>query len=190
MRTWLVVAVLLAVIASPMLTQTSVLDDSGDNLQYSNPMQATISPSSGWTTGGDQITITGSGFLDMAWKNLTSDGNAYTWTTTTASYVYYSGWDPSIGVDSNGTVHIAHSNMDSDDFWLSSFDGSTWTHLKIRNCGTCALTQILLLTVMITFTSLIITVCRAQATYFTPCMTEPPGQIIGARLLLRTTKFP
>ena len=88
MRTWLVVAVLLAVIASPMLTQTSVLDDSGDNLQYSNPMQATISPSSGWTTGGDQITITGSGFLDMAWKNLTSDGNAYTWTTTTASYVY------------------------------------------------------------------------------------------------------
>ena len=138
MRTWLVVAVLLSVLASPMLTKTPILEDLDDNLQHSSPIQAIISPSSGLTTGGEEITITGSGFLDMAWKNLTSDGNAYTWTTTTANYVYQSGWDPSIGVDSNGTVHIAHSNLDSDDFWLSSYDGSTWTHLKIRNCGTCS----------------------------------------------------
>ena len=138
MRTWLVVAVLISVMASPMLTKTPLLEELEDNLQYSIPIQATISPSSGWTTGGEEITITGTGFLDMAWKNLTSDGNAYTWTTTTANYVYYSGWDPSIGVDSNGTVHIAHSNLDSDDFWLSSYDGSSWTHLKIRNCGTCS----------------------------------------------------
>ena len=101
-------------------------------------INTTISPSEGSNLGGSEITINGTGFLDMAWKNLTSDGNAYTWTTTTANYVYYSGWDPSIGVDSNGTVHIAHSNLDSDDFWLSSYDGSTWTHLKIRNCGTCS----------------------------------------------------
>ncbi|MDG1550982.1 MAG: IPT/TIG domain-containing protein, partial [Candidatus Poseidoniaceae archaeon] len=138
MRTWFVVVVLLSVIASPILTKTPILEDLDDDIQHSSPIQAIISPSSGWTTGGDEITITGSGFLDMAWKNLTSDGNAYTWTTTTASYVYYSGWDPSIGVDSNGTVHIAHSNMDSDDFWLSSYDGSTWAHLKIRNCGMCS----------------------------------------------------
>ena len=97
-----------------------------------------VSPVNGWTTGGEEITITGSGFLDMAYKNVTSDGEAYTWTTTTANYVYHSGWDPSIGVDSNGTVHIISSNLDSDDFWLSSYDGSTWTHLKIRNCGTCS----------------------------------------------------
>ena len=101
-------------------------------------INTTISPSEGSNLGGSEITINGNGFTDMAWKNLTSDGNAYTWTTTTANYVYYSGWDPSIGVDSNGTVHIAHSNLDSDDFWLSSYDGSTWTHLKIRNCGTCS----------------------------------------------------
>ena len=93
-----------------------------------------VSPVNGWTTGGEEITITGSGFLDMAYKNVTSDGEAYTWTTTTANYVTSSGWGPSIGVDSNGTVHIVSSNMDNKDLWHSSYDGSTWTHVKIRDC--------------------------------------------------------
>ena len=97
-----------------------------------------VSPANGWTTGGEEITITGTGFLDMAYSNVTSDGEAYTWTTTTANYVYQSGWDPSIGVDSNGTVHIVSSNMDSDDFWHSTYDGSTWTHLKIMDCDMCS----------------------------------------------------
>ena len=101
-------------------------------------INTSISPSEGSNLGGSEITINGTGFLDMAWENLTSDGNAYTWTTAPASYVYYSGWDPSIGVDSNGTVRVAHSNLDSDDFWLSSYDGSTWTHLKIRDCDACS----------------------------------------------------
>ena len=96
-----------------------------------------VSPANGWTTGGEEITITGSGFLDMAYKNVTSDGVTYEWTKSTASYVTSSGWDPSIGVDSNGTVHIVSSNLDSDDFWLSSYDGSTWAHVKIRNCDSC-----------------------------------------------------
>ena len=134
MRTWLVVAVLISVMTSPMLTKTPLLEELEDNLQFSIPIQATISPSSGWTTGGEEVTITGTGFLDMAWKNLTSDGNAYTWTTTTANYVTSSGWGPSIGVDSNGTVHIVSSNMDNKDLWHSSYDGSTWTHVKIRDC--------------------------------------------------------
>ena len=97
-----------------------------------------VSPVNGWTTGGEEIIITGTGFLDMAYSNVTSDGEAYTWTTTTANYVTSSGWDPSIGVDSNGTVHIVSSNMDSDDFWHSTYDGSTWTHLKIRDCDMCS----------------------------------------------------
>ena len=96
-----------------------------------------VSPVNGWTTGGEEITITGTGFLDMAYKNVTSDGESYTWTTTTANYVTSSGWDPSIGVDSNGTVHIVSSNMDSDDFWHSTYDGSTWAHAKIRDCDAC-----------------------------------------------------
>ena len=97
-----------------------------------------VSPTNGWTTGGEEITITGTGFLDMAYKNVTSDGKAYTWTTTTANYVTSSGWDPSIGVDSNGTVHIVSSNLNSNNFWLSSYDGSSWTHSEIRSCDVCS----------------------------------------------------
>ena len=140
---FLVTVVLLVVSCSPMIqfgdvpisNQELVIDE----VQHSakNSANFTISPSSGWTTGGEEITITGTGFLDMAYSNVTSDGEAYTWTTTTANYVYYSGWDPSIGVDSNGTVHIVYSNMDSDDFWHSSYDGSTWAHTKIRDCDSC-----------------------------------------------------
>ncbi len=94
----------------------------------------TVDPNSGSTDGGEVITITGSGFLDLAYENVTSDGEAYTWTTTTANYVTSSGYDPSIGVDSNGTVHIVHVILDSDELWHSSYDGSTWSHAKIRNC--------------------------------------------------------
>ena len=96
-----------------------------------------VSPANGFTDGGTELTITGSGFLDMAFKNVTSDGVAYEWTESTASYVISSGWDPSIGVDSNGTVRIVSSNLESDDISLSSYDGSTWTHDKIRDCDVC-----------------------------------------------------
>ena len=107
----------------------------GKNPKSSN---YSVNTSTGWTSGGEEIIITGTGFLDMAFKNLTHDGNAYTWTTMTANYVTSSGWDPTIGVDSNGTVHIVSSNMNSDDLWHSSFDGSTWAHAKIRNCDVCS----------------------------------------------------
>ena len=144
-RTLVVTVLLLGMI----LAQSFLFDDrqqSDEQSSFSQDVHTvaertttySVSPVNGWTTGGEEITITGFGFLDMAYKNVTSDGEAYTWTTTTANYVYHSGWDPSIGVDSNGTVHIISSNLDSDDFWLSSYDGSTWTHLKIRNCGTCS----------------------------------------------------
>ena len=108
---------------------------SSDSKSSTDASSWVVSPSNGWTTGGEEITITGTGFLDMAYKNVTSDGEAYTWTTTTANYVTSSGYDPSIGVDSNGTVQIVSSNMDNKDLWHSSYDGSTWTHVKIRDCG-------------------------------------------------------
>ena len=98
----------------------------------------TVTPTNGFTDGGTELTITGSGFLDMAFKNVTSDGEVYEWTTSPASYVTSSGWDPSIGVNSTGTVHIVHSNLNSDDFWHSTYDGSTWKHDKIRDCDVCS----------------------------------------------------
>ena len=89
-------------ITLPLMNVNDIQLNSGIEIKKSSGLDminATISPSEGSNTGGSEITISGTGFLDMAWKNLTSDGNAYTWTTTTASYVTSSGWDPAIGVD-------------------------------------------------------------------------------------------
>ena len=134
MRTWLVVAVLMAVMASPMLTQTSVLDDSGDNLRYSSPIQATISPTSGWTSGGEEIVITGSGFSDLAFSNSTYDGINHQWAKSTANYADQSGQENSIVVDSNGHVHIVSAAGDNYDFIHSVYDGSSWSVNSIKSC--------------------------------------------------------
>ena len=134
MRTWLVVAVLMAVMASPMLTQPSVLDDSGDNLQFSSPIQTTISPASGWTSGGQEITITGSGFMDLAFTNTTYDGINHQWAKSTANYADQSGQENSIVVDSNGHVHIVSAAGDNYDFIHSVYDGSSWSVNSIKSC--------------------------------------------------------
>ena len=135
MRTWLVVTVLLAVLASPMLTQTSILEKSGDNLQFSSPIQATISPSSGWTSGGEEITITGSGFSDLAFTNITDDGINHQWVDSTADYTDQAGEWNSIGVDSNGHVHVVHINGGNYQIRHSVYDGTSWNSVTIKNCG-------------------------------------------------------
>ena len=134
MRTWLVVAVLMAVMASPMLTQPSVLDDSSDNLQFSSPIQTTISPASGWTSGSQEITITGSGFMDLAFTNTTYDGINHQWAKSTANYADQSGQENSIVVDSNGHVHIVSAAGDNYDFIHSVYDGSSWSVNSIKSC--------------------------------------------------------
>ena len=134
MRTWLVTAILLAVMVSPMLTQASVLEESGDNLRYSSPIQATISPSSGWTSGGEEIVITGSGFSDLAFSNSTYDGINHQWAKSTANYADQSGQENSIVVDSNGHVHIVSAAGDNYDFIHSVYDGSSWSVNSIKSC--------------------------------------------------------
>ena len=135
MRTWVVVAVLLTVFASPMLTQTSVLDDSSDNLRYSSPIQATISPTSGWTSGGQEITITGSGFSNLAFSNITDDGINHQWADSTADYTDQAGEWSSIAVDSNGHVHVVHINGGNYQIRHSVYDGTYWNSATIMNCG-------------------------------------------------------
>ena len=96
-----------------------------------------VSPAEGWTTGGQNITITGSGFLDMAFKNITDDGEAYTWTANTINYVDGSGVAPTVVVDSNGTVHIVHVNYKENKLWHQYSNGGSWSHQEIRSCPTC-----------------------------------------------------
>jgi len=115
----------------------------GDEISQSDSKSSTdtsgwvVSPSNGWTTGGEEIIITGTGFMDMAFKNVTSDGEAYTWTISTANYVTSSGYNPSIGVDSNGIVHIVHQQWEDDELWYSTYDGTSWSHSKIKDCNGC-----------------------------------------------------
>ena len=135
MRTWLVTAILLAVMTSPMLTETSVLEDSGDNLRYSSPIQATISPSSGWTTGGEEITITGSGFSDLAFSNTTNDGINHQWVESTLDYTDEAGRFNSIVMDSNGHLHVVHINGGNYQIRHSIYDGTSWNSVKIQDCG-------------------------------------------------------
>jgi hypothetical protein len=140
--TFLVTAVLLSALLAPVLfesngfTEVEWLDAPNEVNDASNAT-FTVSPSQGWTTGGEEITITGTGFLDMAFKNVTSDGEAYTWTTDTINYVDGSGVAPTVAVDSNGTVHIVHVNYKENKLWHQYSNGGSWSYNEIRSCPTC-----------------------------------------------------
>ena len=135
MRAWLVVAALLSVMASPVFLQPPVLEESGDDVRHSSPIQATISPSSGWTSGDQEITITGTGFADLAFSNITNDGINHQWVESTVDYTDQTGEWNSIAVDSNGHIHIVHINGGNYQIRHSVYDGSNWNSVKINDCG-------------------------------------------------------
>ena len=135
MRTWLVTALLLAVLTSPMLSQPEVLEDVEATANYSTPLQTTVSPSTGWTSGGEEIIITGSGFLDLADRNVTDDGQTHQWAQTTADYSDEAGRWNAVAVDSNGHVHVVHIKDTSYQLRHSVYDGTSWSSSGIKNCG-------------------------------------------------------
>jgi hypothetical protein len=134
MRVLVVIALLLAVFASPMITQQTTLQAEWNEIQHSSSLQTSLSDSSGWMTGGEEITITGSGFSDLAFTNTTYDGINHQWTKTTADYGTEAGHENAIAVDSNGHVHIVHASGDGYAFTHSVYDGSSWTPSHIKNC--------------------------------------------------------
>ena len=135
MRSWLVVVVLLSVAASPMLTKTLILEDLEDDSQYSSPIQATISPTSGWISGGEEITITGSGFSDLAFSNITDDGINHQWVETTMDYSDQAGRWNAVAVDSNGHIHVVQIKDESYQIRHSVNDGTGWISNGINTCG-------------------------------------------------------
>ena len=134
MRALFVSAILLIVFASPMITQQITLEDERDEIQYSSPIQTTISPSTGWIAGGEEITISGSGFSDLAFTNTTYDGINHQWTKTTADFADQAGHENAIVVDSTGYVHIVHANGGNYEFKHSIYDGTSWSSTKIKDC--------------------------------------------------------
>jgi len=133
MRAWFVTAVLVAVALSPMLSSTLELDEVTPTSD-SSPLQATVSPSSGWTSGGEGITIAGSGFLAMADRNVSYDGINHQWTKSTADYADESGPENAIVVDSNGHVHIVYINGGNYKIMHAEHDGTNWHTQEVDTC--------------------------------------------------------
>ena len=133
MRVWFVTAVLVAVALAPMLHSTSMLEDEAP-VAPSSPLQVSLSATSGWTSGGEDLTITGTGFRDMADRNVTYDGINHQWTKTTADYTDESGPENAIVVDSNGHVHIVYINGGNYKIMHAVNEGSGWNTAEVDSC--------------------------------------------------------
>jgi len=134
MRTWFVAAVLVAVALAPMLHSIPMLEDEPP-VAPSSPLQVSLSATSGWTSGGEDLTITGTGFRDMADRNITYDGLNHQWTKTTADYTDESGPENAIVVDSNGHVHIVYINGGNYKIMHAVNEGSGWNTAVVDSCA-------------------------------------------------------
>ena len=135
MRSGLVLAVVLALLASMLPIDPVSLQPELNSAQHTGSMQTTVSPTTGWTAGGQEITITGSGFLDLADRNVTDDGQAHQWAQTTIDYSDEAGRWNAVAVDSNGHVHVVHIKDTSYQIRHSVYDGTGWSSSAIKNCG-------------------------------------------------------
>ena len=107
------IILLSAALCSPLMVDgdtgiRGLSDEISDVKFTSNSINATISPISGDIAGGDQITITGSGFSNMAYHNVTEDGLSHTWSTSTVDYIQGGYGDQAIATTSNGDIDLGH----------------------------------------------------------------------------------
>ena len=136
MRVWLVTAVLLAVALAPVFDVPSELGEASRIVQPSSPLTTSVAPSSGWTAGGQEITITGSGFLDLADRNVTDDGLNHQWSLNPADNADQAGHENAIVADSSGNLHVVHANGGTFEFQHSVYNGASWVTNKITDCDT------------------------------------------------------
>ena len=115
----------------------SVLDDQSLSDSKSSTASSgwVVSPSNGWTTGGEEITITGSGFSDVAFSNTTDDGINHQWAETTMDFSDQAGRWNAVAVDSNGHIHVVQIKDESYQIRHSVNDGTGWNTVAINNCG-------------------------------------------------------
>ena len=135
MRALLVIALLLAVFASPVITQQTTLEAEWNEIQHSSPLQTSLSDSSGWMTGGEEVTITGNGFSDLDETNVTYDGINHQWASSNLDMSSQAGRWNAIGVDSNGHIHVVQIKAESYQIRHSVNDGFGWNSMKINDCG-------------------------------------------------------
>jgi hypothetical protein len=115
----------------------SVVDDilRSDSKSSTDTSNWVVSPSNGWTTGGEEITITGSGFTDLAFSNITNDGINHQWVEATMDYTDEAGRWNAIAMDSNGHIHVLHINGGNYQIRHSIHDGTSWNSVKVKDCG-------------------------------------------------------
>jgi hypothetical protein len=137
MRSWLVAFFLISVLASPILTVSpNHLSEFESTPKPTGGTNISVTPNSGWTTGGETITITGTGFSNLAYNNITTDGQTYSWTVSTVDYVQGGHGDQAVAVTSNGDVHIVYYNYDTHQLKHAVYDGTSWSRsVIVSNSG-------------------------------------------------------
>ncbi len=120
----------------PLFVQEEV-DVESPNVHQSGERSSTytVNPTTGWTTGGEEITITGSGFSALAFSNTTDDGINHQWVETTMDYSDQAGVWNAVAVDSNGHIHVVQIKDESYQIRHSVNDGSGWNTVAINTCG-------------------------------------------------------
>ena len=137
---YIMIILLSAALCSPLMVDDDTgirgLSDEISDVKFtSNSINATISPISGDIAGGDQITITGSGFSNLAYHNVTEDGLSHTWSTSTVDYIQGGYGDQAIATTSNGDIHIVYWNYDTHELKHAIHDGTSWTRTVIQAAG-------------------------------------------------------
>ena len=120
----------------PLFVQEEV-DVESPNVHQSGERSSTytVNPTTGWTTGGEEITITGSGFSALAFSNTTDDGINHQWVETTMDYSDQAGVWNAVAVDSNGHIHVVQIKDESYQIRHSVNDGTGWNTVGINTCG-------------------------------------------------------
>ena len=112
----------------------NIFDSTPYPLNNPNPITElsnwTVSPSSGPSEGGTDLTISGSGFSSLL-DNLTlpentSEENIRSWTNSTIDSNANVGSHTSIAVDSNDNLHISYFGAHNSDLKYATYDGSSW----------------------------------------------------------------
>ena len=137
MRPVFLALILVACTISPMfqITEELELRDS-TNVEPSSSFSVTsVSPSSGSISGGQNLTITGSGFLEMATNSLTNDGLTHSWSMSVADSIQGGYGENDIGVTSNGDVHIVYFNYDTRQLKHAVHNGQSWSRSVISTAS-------------------------------------------------------
>ena len=137
MRTVFLALILVACTMSPMFQITEELElRNNTNIDPSSSFSGTsVSPSSGSMNGGQNLTITGSGFLEMATNSLTNDGLTHSWSMSVADSIQGGYGENDIGVTSNGDVHIVYFNYDTRQLKHAVHNGQSWSRSVISTAS-------------------------------------------------------